>query len=62
MAPRKFRHVKKLDVHLWGQHIGSLMPDPKSPCYAFRYTDNFRHKGIEPSPLHMPVGVGALTL
>ncbi|MCB9497378.1 MAG: type II toxin-antitoxin system HipA family toxin [Fibrobacteria bacterium] len=54
-ARKKFRHVSKLEVHLWGHHIGSLMPDTHSPAYAFRYTDEFRLAGIEPSPLQMPV-------
>jgi serine/threonine-protein kinase HipA len=51
---KKFKHVKKLDVHLWGHHMGAMTPDPRNGCYVFRYTPEFRRLGIEPSPLQMP--------
>jgi len=55
MARRKgFRHTSLIEVHLWGQQIGAVALDTKSGFYAFRYTDDFRGKGIEPSPLQMP--------
>jgi len=58
MATRKaapYKHVDKVDVFLWDQHIGSAALDPAFGYYAFAYTDAFRKSGIEPSPLHMPV-------
>ncbi len=58
MATRKaapYKHVDKVGVFLWDQHIGSAALDPAFGYYAFAYTDAFRKSGIEPSPLHMPV-------
>lgn len=57
MATRKtapYRHVDKVDVFLWDQHLGSAALDSAYGYYAFAYTDAFRLRGIEPSPLHMP--------
>lgn len=55
MADRKgFRHVRRLEVHLWEHLVGALALDPSSGFYAFRYTDEFRGTGIEPAPLRMP--------
>ena len=56
MASRKgFRHVRRLEVHLWDHMVGALALDPASGFYAFRYADSFRELGIEPAPLRMPV-------
>lgn len=54
MAPRPFKHVSRIEVHLWGDKIGAIARDPNSGFYAFRYDDKFRAQGIEPAPLHMP--------
>lgn len=56
-TPRKaaaYKHVDKVDVHLWGRHVGAVALDPAYSYYAFAYTEAFRKSGIEPSPLHMP--------
>lgn len=53
---RPFAHVKLVEVHLWGQHIGSVALDPTYGFYVFSYTPEFASRGIEPAPLHMPVG------
>lgn len=54
MAPKPFKHVSRIEVHLWGDKIGAIARDPNSGFYAFRYDDKFRAQGIEPAPLHMP--------
>lgn len=47
-------HVDRVDVHLWGQHIGAVVLDPGYGFYAFRYTPEFQARGIEPAPIAMP--------
>lgn len=57
MAARKqtFKPVKFIEVYLWGILAGKIVPDTNRGAYAFRYDDDFRRLGIEPSPLMMPV-------
>jgi serine/threonine-protein kinase HipA len=43
-----------VDVHLWGQRIGAVALDPRYGYYVFAFVDEFKGRGIEPSPLHMP--------
>ncbi|GHU33648.1 toxin HipA [Betaproteobacteria bacterium] len=54
---RPYQHVRVVEVHLWGTHIGSVALDPAYGYYVFAYTPEFAHRGIEPAPLHMPVVV-----
>lgn len=59
VAPQKsapYKHVDRVEVYLWGQLIGAVALDPTYGYHAFRYTPEFRAAGIEPAPLHMPVG------
>lgn len=49
-----YKHVDRVDVYLWGQHMGAVALDPAYGYYAFAYTNAFCKSGIEPSPLHMP--------
>lgn len=49
-----YTHVDRVDVFLWGQHVGAVALDPTYGFYAFRYTPEFQLSGIEPAPLHMP--------
>ncbi len=54
--PRKikpYKHVNAVEVHLWGQHMGSVALDPAYGFYAFSYTPEFASQGVEPAPLHM---------
>jgi serine/threonine-protein kinase HipA len=44
-----------VEVHLWGQQIGSVALDPTYGYYVFEYTPEFAAKGLELAPLHMPV-------
>lgn len=58
MEPRKrtrpYKHVEVVEVHLWGQHIGSVARDPHYDYYVFAYTPAFIDTGIQPAPLMMP--------
>ena len=47
-------HVDRVDVFLWGRHVGAVARDPAYGFYAFRYTPEFQASGIEPAPLHLP--------
>lgn len=50
-----YKHVRAVEVHLWGMHIGSVALDPTYAYYVFAYTPEFVATGIEPAPMHMPV-------
>jgi len=56
---RPYKHVHAVEVHLWGAHIGSVALDPTYGYYVFAYTPDFLRRGIEPSPLQMPVAANA---
>jgi len=51
-----YKHVDRVEVHLWGQLAGVVALDPSYGFYAFRFTPAFQATGIDPSPLQMPVG------
>lgn len=57
MATRKvpFKPTQRVDVHVWGKHVGALALDPKLGFYAFAYTPEFIKTGIELSPRQMPL-------
>lgn len=50
----RYKHVDRVDVHLWGEHIGAAALDPAYGYYVFAYTEDFKATGVEPAPLHMP--------
>jgi serine/threonine-protein kinase HipA len=52
---RPYQHVRAVEVHLWGRHIGSVALDPAYGYYAFAYTPACAGMGIQPAPLQMPV-------
>jgi serine/threonine-protein kinase HipA len=54
-AGARYTPVDRVEVFLWGQRIGVVALDPAYGFYAFRYTPEFRHSGIEPAPLQMPI-------
>jgi serine/threonine-protein kinase HipA len=56
-ALRRYAHVTRVEVFLWGERIGVVVLDPRFGFYAFRYTPEFRKGGIEPAPLQMPIEV-----
>ena len=45
-------------VNLYGQHMGSVRWDSSRNIASFEYADNFIGKGLEPSPILMPVRYG----
>ncbi|MDE5858691.1 MAG: type II toxin-antitoxin system HipA family toxin [Muribaculaceae bacterium] len=45
-------------VNLYGQQIGSVRWDSGRDTALFEYADNFMEKGLEPSPILMPVRHG----
>lgn len=49
-----YKHVDRIEVHLWDQLMGMAALDPAYGYYVFAYTPAFRASGIEPSPLRMP--------
>jgi len=52
-----YTHVTHVEVYLWGERAGVVALDPTYGFYAFRYTPEFRARGIEPAPIHMPTAV-----
>ena len=50
-----FKHVTRVEVHLWDQLAGVVALDPQYGVYAFRFTPEFRSSGIDPAPLQMPI-------
>jgi len=43
------------EIHLWGKLVGALMYDPNSQLSTFEYSSEWLSRGIEISPLHMPL-------
>lgn len=56
--PERYRHVRQVNVFLWGHHVGAVALDPAYGYYVFAYTPAFQATGIEPAPLHMPLAGG----
>ncbi len=50
-----YKHVDRVEVHLWDHLAGVVALDPAYGFYAFRFTPQFQTLGIDPSPLQMPV-------
>lgn len=48
---------KGIDVYLWDKLLGKIANDPHRESWAFRYSDEFRETGIQPSPLAMPTSL-----
>lgn len=44
-------------VHLWGQLVGAVALDPETRLPIFEYDPEFRTRGIEISPLRLPLNV-----
>ena len=51
---KPFVPVQRIDVDLWGEHIGSVSMDDATGFYAFAYTPAFCQSDVQPSPLVMP--------
>lgn len=50
-----FRHVHRIEVTLWGRHVGTIVPVPGRRAYAFKFDPSFVKSGIEIAPLMMPL-------
>ena len=50
-----FKPTQRVDVHVWGWHVGALALDPKLGFYAFAFAPEFIRTGIELSPRMMPL-------
>lgn len=56
-----YERVTKLDVFLWGRHVGAMAPDVGS-SYVFQYDPEFVKSGIEIAPFMLPLGKDAVDL
>jgi serine/threonine-protein kinase HipA len=45
----------EVEVRLWGSWIGSALLEPETETAVFAYTEDFAERGIEVSPLAMPL-------
>jgi len=44
-----------VEVRAWGERVGAVALDPRLGYYAFAFTPEWRHKGIDLAPLMMPL-------
>ena len=51
----EFKHVRRIEVSLWDQHVGTIVPAPERDVFAFKYDRKFVRSGIEIAPLMMPL-------
>lgn len=51
----EFKHVKRIEVSLWGRHVGTIVPIPGRNTYAFQYDREFIRSQLEIAPLKMPL-------
>ena len=51
----EFKHVRRIEVSLWNQHVGTIVPAPGRDLYAFKYDRKFVRSGVEIAPLMMPL-------
>jgi len=47
--------TKAIGVRIWGQDVGAVAADPGLDAYVFEYEPAWRRRGIELSPLLLPV-------
>ena len=52
-----YERVSKLDVFLWGRHVGALAPESGS-YYVFEYDPTFVKSGIDIAPFMLPLRTG----
>ena len=55
-----YRRVERINVRIWGQFVGAVALDPGYGIYVFAFDPAFQKKGIELSPLQMPLSKAAL--
>ena len=49
-----YQQVDLIEVRAWGMEVGAVALDPATGFYAFEYSDRWRGRGIDLSPLRMP--------
>lgn len=54
-GPERYVPVDRVELWLWGDFVGACALDPGLGFYAFAYDRAFAERGVEPSPLQMPV-------
>ena len=47
--------VTTAEIYLWGERIGVVMWNEQRGCASFQYTPEFINKGLEVSPIQMPL-------
>jgi serine/threonine-protein kinase HipA len=52
---KPYKRVDRIEVSVWGKFVGAVALDPKLGFYVFAYDGSFAKKGIELSPIQMPV-------
>ena len=50
-----FEHVRRINVSLWGERVGTIIPTDERGYFAFKFEKKFLKSGIEISPLMMPL-------
>lgn len=53
-----FTRVDVVDVYAWGDQVGSVALDPASRFYAFEYHPAWIRRGLQLSPIYLPLGPG----
>ena len=53
-----YRAVDVIDVYAWGEQVGAVALDPASRFYAFEYHPTWLRRGMELSPLQLPLAPG----
>jgi serine/threonine-protein kinase HipA len=52
---KPYKKVEGVEVSLWGNYVGAIALDPSLGFYVFAYDPNFLKRGIELSPIHLPL-------
>ena len=51
----EFVHARRINVSLWGERVGTIIPSNERDFYAFKFEKKFLRSGIEIAPLMMPL-------
>jgi serine/threonine-protein kinase HipA len=54
-----YQQVDLIEVRAWGMEVGAVALDPPTGFYAFEYSDRWRGRGVDLSPLRMPARPGS---
>ena len=53
-----YEPVDPVEIRAWGARVGVVGRDPSTRVLTFNYTGDWRQRGIEIAPLHMPTTGG----